>query len=79
MKHFVFHLPVLISEEVPDSETPDVLVIKDVGRQHMDVHVYAGDLEEAKDLFTDKLQILLGDDPPGEAPPESHRVYVGPV
>ena len=74
MRHFVFHLGLLISEAAPDSDAGGAITVKDVGRQHLDIHVHAESLEEAKDGMAEKLQIILGEDEPPAPPP-----YVGPV
>lgn len=80
MRHFVFHLPILISEAAPDSDAGGAITVKDVGRQHLDVHVYDESVEEATAVFVDKLQILLGDEEPEPATlPSPPPPYVGPV
>lgn len=63
MKHFIFHLPVLISEKAldPDPDYEGQVTVRDAGRQSFDVHVHAEDLEAAKRAFQNGLRVTVGD------------------
>lgn len=79
MKHYVFHVPVLISVYEADEDAGGAVIVKDHSRRHLDIHVHAEDVEAAATSVDEKLQILLGE----EAPPESgvgpSVPYIGPV
>ncbi len=80
MRHFIFHLPVLISERAEDPEAGGAMTVKDVARQAFDVHVHADDLEAAKRAFQDGLRLSVGEAAGKAAVDEAmRRPYVGPV
>lgn len=78
MRHFIFHIPVLISERTPvmPSDYPGQMEVRDVCRQAFDIHVYAADLDRAKEQFQDALKEICHTEGP---PPEVGTPYVGPV
>ena len=79
MKHFVFHIPVLVSVVEEDEDAGGAVVVKDHSRRHLDVHVHAEDLEAASASMEEKLGILLGEDEPPASGEHPSLPYIGPV
>lgn len=79
MKHWVFHLPVLISVYEADEDAGGAVLLKDHSRRHLDVHVYADNVEDAATSVDEKLQILLGEEESPESGVGPTIPYIGPV
>jgi hypothetical protein len=75
MRHFIFHIPLLISERAYDPEA-NAHLVKDAGRVHLDLDIMAEDMDRAVVELRTRLQVCFGDDLPPETVP---RPYVGPV